>query len=64
MGSGYISGYITEETLDQYLRYVTRWKRAGRPEPAARLARLTHESAHGARSALPWYLPADPCHVF
>jgi len=23
--------YLTEETLDQYLRYVTRWKKAGRP---------------------------------
>jgi integrase/recombinase XerD len=64
------SGYITEETLDQYVRYVTRWKQSGRPEPAAWLATLTLESAHGARSALLWYhretggnildLPAPP----
>jgi site-specific recombinase XerD len=64
------SGYLTEETLDQYWRYVTRWKRAGRPEPAAWLATLTSDSAHGARSALLWYhretagnvleLPAPP----
>jgi site-specific recombinase XerD len=64
------SRYLTEETLDQYVRYVTRWKRAGRPEPAGWLATLTHESAHGARSALLWYhretggnvleLPAPP----
>jgi integrase len=49
------SGYLTEETLDQYMRYVTRWKRAGRPEPAAWLDTLTLEAAHGARSALLWY---------
>src|SRR4249919_3381519 len=55
VGSGYISGVITEETLDQYLRYVTRWERVDRPEPAAWLASLTHESAHGTRSALLWY---------
>jgi hypothetical protein len=30
--------YLTEETLDQYLRYVTRWKKAGHPLPEEWLA--------------------------
>lgn len=47
--------YISEKTLDQYLRYVTRWKKAGRPLPHEWLATLTPESAHSARSALLWY---------
>jgi hypothetical protein len=41
-----------EETLDQYLRYVTRWKKAGRPLPEEWLPTLTLESQHTARSAL------------
>ncbi len=47
--------YLTEETLDQYMRYVERWKRAGRPLPVVWLDTLTAESARAARSALLWY---------
>ena len=50
MGSG--KRYITEETLDQYLRYVTRWKQAGRPDPAAWLP-SSRTSRHTG--------PARPC---
>ena len=46
--------YLTEETLDQYMRYVTRWKKAGRPLPVEWLATLTRSRN----------LPVDPCHVF
>jgi len=54
------SRYITEETYDQYARYVQRWKREGRPEPVAWLPRLTVLELP---ALPPGNLLADPCHV-
>lgn len=48
-------GVITEETYEQYARYIRRWKEAGRPLPEEWFVTLTPETAHGARSALMWY---------
>lgn len=64
------SRYLSETTLDQYMRIVARWQRAGRPVPEEWLPSLTPETQHTARSALLWYhretggnvleLPAPP----
>jgi hypothetical protein len=51
------SRYITEETLDQYLRYVTRWKKAGRALPQEWFLSLTLEFQHTARCARLGYHP-------
>src|SRR6266545_3862692 len=42
---------LSEATLDQYWRYVRRWKRAGCPPPADWLSTLTLESSRTGRSA-------------
>src|SRR5262245_58544818 len=55
-GMGYrAGGLITEETYEQYAKYIRRWKDAGRPQPQEWFVTLTPETAHGARSALMWY---------
>jgi integrase/recombinase XerD len=54
-GSEHGPSVLSETTLDQYLKYVERWKRAGRPLPQEWLPTLTLESSRTARSALIWY---------
>jgi hypothetical protein len=49
------SRYLSESTLDQYMRMVSRWQGAGRPVPEEWLPSLTPETQHTARSTVLWY---------